>query len=259
MVKALILLQTLVFIFCNDLCLNKSFYTKEGDMHSRIWHCIRLAYKLLHVSWQIIHGYYRLLSIPQPMVSIFGAAKARPDDHYSDVARVLAGMFAEEGISVITGGGFGIMEAASCGVADKAPKGSFSIGIGVRSLGLERNACVHEFFMLDYFFARKWLLTHYSKAYIVFPGGFGTMDELMEVLTLIRTKTMVPVPIILMGVEYWTPFIQWLKDEVLKHNYIDVESLGLFALTDDPHEACEIAKKVCDIYKNLEAVDKEVV
>lgn len=228
-------------------------------MYSRIRHCMSLARKLLHVSSQIVYGYYRLLGVTQPMVSIFGAAKARPDEHYSEVARTLAGMFAEANISVITGGGSGIMEAASCGVTKNPRTTSSSIGIGVRSLGEERNSCVDYFFILDYFFARKWLLTHYSKAYIVFPGGYGTMDELMEVLTLIRTRTMVPVPIVLMGVEYWSPFIDWLKNEVLQHNYIDVESLNLFVLTDDPIEAFEIAREVCGIFKDIETVDREVL
>jgi uncharacterized protein (TIGR00730 family) len=227
-------------------------------MYARIRHCLRLARKLARVSWQIVYGYYRLLGIAQPMVSIFGAANAKQGDHYSVVARELAQMFAGAGISVITGGGSGIMEAASCGVTQHKRRGeASSIGIGVRSLGEKRNSCVDEFFMLDYFFARKWLLTHYSKAYVVFPGGYGTMDELMEVLTLIRTRTMVPVPIVLMGVEYWTPFIDWLKSQVLKHNYIDAESLNLFVLTDDPKEAFEIAGEVCDLFRNIKMEDKE--
>lgn len=227
-------------------------------MYSRIKHCMRLAYKLARVSRQIVYGYYRLLGITQPMVSIFGAAKAKPDDHYSEVAHDLARKFAESGISVITGGGFGIMEAASCGVTQQKPRGTASsIGIGVRSLGEERNSCVDAFFVLDYFFARKWLLTHYSKAYVVFPGGYGTMDELMEILTLIRTRTMVPAPIVLIGIEYWTPFINWLKNEVLAHNYIDADSLSLFVLTDDIKEAFEIAAEVCDLFKDIKMEDKE--
>lgn len=230
----------------------------QGEkMHSRLWHCLVLARKLLHVMFQIVCGYYRLQGVAQPMVSIFGAAKAKPEEHHTENARLLAGMFAEAGITVITGGGSGIMEAASCGVTERSPRGeAASIGIGVRSLREERNSCMDDFFMLDYFFARKWLLTHYSKAYVVFPGGYGTMDELMEVLTLIRTRTMVPVPIVLMGVAYWTPFIDWLKSEVLRHNYIDVESLNLFVLTDDPKEAFEIARDVCEVFKDVAMEDK---
>lgn len=223
----------------------KSFF---GDflMFTRLGYGFSLFYKLLRVSVQIVRGYYRLTAISQPIVSIFGSAKARLDEPYAEVAKNLAGMFSKAGITVITGGGPGIMEAANCGVNVQQGKKGFSIGIGVRSLkDEERNMCVDEFFMLDYFFARKWLLTHYSTAFIVFPGGYGTLDELMEVLTLIRTKTMKPVPIVLMGKDYWEPFVDWLRKDTLAHRYIDMPSLELFALVDDPKEAFEIAERIC--------------
>jgi uncharacterized protein (TIGR00730 family) len=214
-------------------------------MFAHLRYGFSLFYKLLRVSIQIVRGYYRLNAVPQPLVSIFGAARARLDERYAETAKELAGLFSKEGISVITDGGQGIMEAANCGVNVRQGTKGFSIGIGVRSLANERNMCVDQFFMLDYFFARKWLLTHYSTAFIVFPGGYGTLDELMEVLTLIETKTMEPVPIVLMGKDYWTPFVNWLKRDVLGHKYIDPSNLELFVLTDDPQEAFEIAKNIC--------------
>ena len=116
----------------------------------------------------------------------------------------------------------------------------------VKDLGENiRNLYVKEYFMLDYFFARKWLLTRYSVVFIVFPGGFGTLDELSEVLTLILTSKMKRVPIVLIGEEYWRPFMQWVTQEALKHGTVKEEHIKLFTVTDDLYQAFCLVRDKC--------------
>ncbi len=215
--------------------------------------------KLMRVSYQTVYGMWRLSKAPFPMVSIFGGARLPLDDAYANAVAQLARMLSKAGVSVLTGGGPGVMEAASCGAVteeegERKPIGK-TIGIGVRDLGEGRNPCVEDYFELDYFFARKWLLTRYSQAFVVFPGGFGTLDEMAEVLTLMNTKKLQRVPIVLYGVEFWSPFMTWLKNEVLLHNLIVEEDLELFVVTDDLNEAFNIVYKACLPF--IEDVNKE--
>ena len=166
-------------------------------------------------------------------------------------------MLVEDDISVLTGGGPGIMEAASCGAVPTKGTGR-SMGIGVKDLGEGKNPCVQEYFILNYFFARKWLLTHYSKAFVVFPGGFGTLDELAEILTLIQTKQLARAPIILIGKEYWAHFMIWVKGEALKHGTVVQEDINLFSVTDNLEEAFCIAKGACEPFKTVSLKNKNV-
>jgi hypothetical protein len=210
--------------------------------------CSALAYHFFHVFLQIIYGVWRVSKLPHPIVSIFGSAKVSQGDKYAQEANLIASLFVEQGISVLTGGGPGIMEAANCGAIRPKRKGEVkSIGIGVTTLNEPKNMCVEEYFELDYFFARKWLLTQYSSGFIVFPGGFGTMDELSEVLTLIQTKQMKKVPIVLVGKDFWRPFMQWVTEEAFPHGLIKAEHLKLFSVTDDPYAAFCFVRGQCDI------------
>ena len=215
-------------------------------MFGRLGASLRLFWRLLKVQFQILYGAWKILKLPKPIVSIFGSARMQLDDQYAHKAHDLAQKFAEENISVLTGGGPGIMEAASCAIAPIKGKGR-TIGIGVKDLGEGLNPCSHESFELSYFFARKWLLTRYSVGFLVFPGGFGTLDELAEVLTLIQTKKMKPVPIVLIGIEYWDDFMAWVKKETLVHKLIAPEDLQLLTLTDDLDEAFSIIRKECKV------------
>src|SRR6266478_3083950 len=141
-----------------------------------------LGWRFLRVFFQIIYGAWRVSKLPHPIVSIFGSGKIAQTDKYAREANEIATLLSETGISVLTGGGPGIMEAANCGIfKSKRQKTIRSIGIRVRGLDEPRSMCVEENFELDYFFARKWILTQYSSGFIVFPGGFGTLDELSEV------------------------------------------------------------------------------
>jgi len=214
-------------------------------MLRRLWHCLREFFKLLRVFWQMMYGVFRISKLRPPIISIFGGARVAGDDHYFKQAHELSRRLVEEDISVLTGGGPGIMEAASCGAI--VPKGGKTriMGIGVTGLGEKPNDCAQEFFSLDYFFARKWLLTRFSAGFIIFPGGFGTLDEMAEVLTLIQTKKMARVPIVLFGVEYWNPFMEWLRKEALKHKTVDETDLALFTLTDDLEQVFCLIRDEC--------------
>lgn len=203
----------------------------------RIWQVILFFFRFLRVFWQLLYGEWRMSKLTGTIVTVFGGSRLKRDDPYFGKAHELSAMLVKEGISVVTGGGPGIMEAASCGaIFDQEGRGK-SIGVGVRDLNEGRNQCVEEYFELDYFFARKWLLTRHSIAFAVFPGGFGTMDELAEVLTLIQTKKMPPLPIILFGKEFWQPFMNWITDKALKHGLVSENDIKLFIITDSLQEA----------------------
>lgn len=200
---------------------------------------------LMHVMWQMIYGCWRVSGLKQPIVTIFGGSQIMPTDFYAKKASDFAHMLVKNDISLLTGGGPGIMEAASCGILLEEGKG-MSMGIGVE--GLEGpNRCAHVYFMVDYFFARKWLLTRFSSAVVVFPGGFGTLDELFELFVLIQEKKMKDVPVILVGSEFWNPLFVWLRDMVeKKHNLIAMQSLHLFKIEDDLDQVLCLVKNSCD-------------
>lgn len=201
---------------------------------------------LFHVFWQMLYGTWRVSKLEMPIISIFGGHSFKLDDPYSQHAEKLAHMLAQADISVLTGGGGGIMEAASKGAIIKINGiASKSIGIGVKELDEFRSPYVTEYFELDYFFARKYLLTRYSIGFVIFPGGFGTMDEMFELLTLMLTKKTPRMPIVLIGEEFWNPLIEWMKTEWLMHNVIKKEDLELFHVTNDINRAYSLVCNVC--------------
>ena len=215
-------------------------------MFSRLSMCCSLAFLLMHTFFQIVYGAWKISGPGGPYVSIFGGARFAQDDPYAHKAHALASMLVDANISVLTGGGPGIMEAASCGAVDPQATAK-SIGISVKDLGEGRNPCVQIYIEMDHFFARKWLLTQYSSAFIVFPGGFGTLDEMAEVLTLIQTKQMKPVPIVLIGKEYWDPFMHWIKVEAIKHGTVSEKDVDLFTVTDDLDQAFCLVRDKCAV------------
>lgn len=213
----------------------------------RISWCCGLFFRLIRVVFQIIYGAWQISKLPRPIVTIFGGARLSKKEPYWEIAHQLSNKLVEANISVITGGGPGLMEAASCGAIPRLGGKGVSMGIGVKDLGEGKNTCVQVYCQLDYFFARKWLLTRYSNGFVVFPGGFGTLDELTEVLTLIQTKKLKRVPIVLIGVEYWKDFLAWINNEALQHGLIAPEHLTLFTLTDDLEEAFCLLRDACEI------------
>lgn len=167
-------------------------------------------------------------------VSIFGSARVKPDDLYYQKAESLAKCLAEKGFSVITGGGPGIMEAANKGAAAGGGK---SVGMNIR-LPFEQKPNPYANVSIDYkyFFIRKVMFVKYAVAYVIFPGGYGTLDELFEALTLIQTKRIKSFPVVLMGNDYWKGLLQWLRGTMLKDNKILPEDFDLIKIIDDPDE-----------------------
>ncbi len=216
-------------------------------MIKRLALCCRVFFRFLRVFWQLIYGVWRVSKLPKPIVSIFGGARFKDDDFYFRKAHELGQRLVAGNISVLTGGGPGIMQAASCGAMVHKEGKTRMMGIGVTDLNESSNPCVQEYFNLNYFFARKWLLTRFSSAFVVFPGGFGTLDELAEVITLIQTKKLERVPIVLFGTEYWAHFMLWLRQEALKHGTIHENDLKLFTVTDDLEQVFCLIRDECKV------------
>jgi uncharacterized protein (TIGR00730 family) len=175
------------------------------------------------------------LSKLQYAVTIFGSARTLPDDPYYKKAEELARQLALKGFSVITGGGPGIMEAANKGAAEAGGK---SVGMNIR-LPYEQKPNRYANISIDYkyFFIRKVMFVKYAVAYVILPGGFGTMDELFEAMTLIQTKRIKSFPVVMMGSEYWQGLIDWLKNTMIRDGKIDKEDLDLIQVFDDPEDA----------------------
>lgn len=189
-----------------------------------------------------------------PSVTFFGSARLKPGSRYYEEASRLAYMYAESGFNVVTGGSNGIMEAANKGAFESGK--TESIGLNIH---LPHEQKTNEFTTMsvefDYFFVRKVMLVKYSYAYVVFPGGFGTFDELFEALTLVQTGKIFPISIILVGVDFWTPLLDFLKTSPLDLETISHKDLELIKLTDDPVEAIEITKQ--NIINKLDELEKE--
>ncbi len=199
---------------------------------------------MVRVTVHVTYGIFKISKLKRSPVTIFGGTRLQRSSIYMQQATQLAHMLASSGIPVLTGGGPGIMEAASCGALSVHKGLITSIGISVKGLdtGIEHSACPRTVIEMDNFPARKWLLIHYAIGFAVFPGGFGTLDELMELLTLIQTKKRVQAPIVLIGKEYWKPFIQWVHESALKNRLIAPEDVKLFYITDDIHDAYQLLK-----------------
>lgn len=173
-----------------------------------------------------------------PAVSIFGSARSAPDSWAYQGARQLARTLSDNGIAVVTGGGPGIMEAANLGASEG--QGS-SVGLNIE---LPREQLANPYLDIDldfrYFFTRKFLLIRYAIGFAIFPGGFGTADELFELLTLVQTGKLYPRPIVLVGEEFWEGLVRWLKSAVSPNHYISVKDQELIQVVADAQAAAEI-------------------
>ena len=170
--------------------------------------------------------------------SFFGSARTKPDDPDYLLARETAKVVGESGMSVITGGGPGLMEAANRGAKDA---GALSVGLNIE-LPFEQGGNTHCDIALEfhYFFVRKIMFVRYASGFVVFPGGFGTMDELWEALTLIQTDKVRQFPVVLVGTSYWSGLVEWAADRMLSEGNIAAEDLKLWTLTDDPAEVRDV-------------------
>jgi uncharacterized protein (TIGR00730 family) len=170
--------------------------------------------------------------------SFFGSARTEPDDPEYELARETARIVGESGMAVITGGGPGLMEAANRGAKDA---GALSVGLNIE-LPFEQGGNRYCDICLEfhYFFVRKIMFVRYASGFVVFPGGFGTMDELWEALTLIQTGKINEFPVVLVGTDYWRELVDWVSDRMLGEGNISPEDVDLFTMTDDPEEVRDV-------------------
>jgi uncharacterized protein (TIGR00730 family) len=202
---------------------------------------VRDLWRIFRVMAEFTEGFEELASVG-PAVSIFGSARAVPDEQYYKLAEQTAFELAKSDFAIITGGGGGIMEAANKGAADA---GGQSIGLNIE-LPMEQvpndfqNLSLH----FRYFFVRKVMFLKYAHGFIVFPGGYGTMDEFFESLVLIQTLKQASFPVILMCSEYWEGLTSWIKTKMLgEHKYISPEDLNVFTMADDSQTAVRIIRE----------------
>jgi uncharacterized protein (TIGR00730 family) len=191
------------------------------------------SWRMFRILGEFAQGFEEMADVDKA-VTIFGSARLKADDPYHGKAERLAASLATQGYAVITGGGPGIMEAGNKGAFEA---GGRSIGLNV-DLPHEQDPNPYQTDELKfrYFFVRKVMLVKYSTAFVVFPGGFGTIDELFEALTLVQTKKVTPFPIFLVGVEYWRGLVQWLQGTLVRHGTVSEHDLHLFKVVDDVDE-----------------------
>ena len=199
------------------------------------------SWRLFKILGEFVEGVEALHELG-PAVSIFGSARTQDDDPVYGHAREIAGAFAGAGFSVITGGGGGVMEAANRGAGEA---GGNSVGLNIK-LPFEQkpNEFANIQVEFNYFFIRKVMFMKYASAYIGLPGGFGTLDEIFEVITLIQTRRIKPFPVILAGSDYWSGLLAWIKDQLLGRGTISPDDMNIVQVMDDPEEMVSLVKKI---------------
>jgi len=197
-------------------------------------------WRIFRIMSEFVEGFEELAKIG-PAVTIFGSARTKASDKYYKLAEEISFLLAKDGYAIITGAGPGIMEAANKG-AKKA--GIVSIGLNIQvPVAQKPNRFVTKLLDFRYFFCRKVMFLKYAKAAVIFPGGFGTMDEFFETITLIQTQRINRFPVVLIGSEYWRGLVDWVKKSMLNGDRISVEDLDIFSIVDSPAEALGAVKK----------------
>lgn len=194
-------------------------------------------WRVLRILGEFVMGFDELAELG-PSVTVFGSSRTTPDDPMYEKAVETTRMLGEAGFTIITGGGPGIMEAGNRGAMEA---GAVSVGLGIE-LPFEQKT--NDYITLElgfrYFFARKTMFLKYAQAYLIFPGGWGTMDEMMEALTLVQTDKIQHFPVILFGSDYWQGLLDWFRDRLLTEGKISTGDLDLFTVTDSPEEVVEV-------------------
>jgi uncharacterized protein (TIGR00730 family) len=198
------------------------------------------SWRLFKILAELVEG-FETLSDVYPCVSIFGSSRVRSGEETYEKTVTIARKLAENGYHVITGGGPGIMEAANKGAREGGGK---SVGLNIH-LPMEQGPNPYADIRLDfrYFFVRKVMFVKYAQAYVGMPGGFGTLDEIFEAITLIQTKRIKPFPVILVGSDYWGPLWEWVRSTLLKRGFISPEDLDLVRMLDDPEDVVKTIKR----------------
>ena len=206
------------------------------------------TWRVFRIMGEFVEGFDELATLTRG-ISIFGSARSKPQDPDYAAALETAALLAKEGFAVITGGGPGVMEAANRGAFEA---GGLSIGCNIELPFEQRpNAYQTRSLRFKYFFVRKMMFVKYSLGFIIFPGGFGTLDELFEALTLIQTKKIRNFPVILFGSEYWTGLLNWINDYMLPQGKVNANEVRLFRVTDSPAEVVEIMKRSQSTIENV--------
>lgn len=205
------------------------------------------SWRVFRILGEFVQGFDELATVTRG-VSIFGSARTPETDENYVAARETGKLLAESGFEIITGGGPGIMEAANRGAFEA---GGTSIGCNIE-LPFEQanNPYQNRGLSFKYFFVRKTMFIKYSNAYVIFPGGFGTMDEIFEALTLIQTRKIRNFPVVLFGSQYWQGLLAWISSTMLREKNINAEDLGLIHLTDSPKDAVDFIIKCCGFDEN---------
>lgn len=196
----------------------------------------RESWRLFGIMAEFVEATDRLANV-RPAVTIFGSARVPPDSTYYQLAETIARKLSDTGLGVISGGGPGVMEAANRGAFEgKGP----SVGLNIQLPHEQRrNPYQNVSVGFKHFFARKYMFVRFAMAYVVMPGGFGTLDELMEALTLIQTGKSAKFPVILVGSDFWAGLLEWLKVRLVAEKMIDAADLGLIQVIDDPDQVVE--------------------
>lgn len=206
---------------------------KNDFIHEDTW-------RMFRIMSEFVDG-FEVLSKVGKAVSIFGGSRVRPSNRYYKLAEETAYLLAKEGFAIITGSGPGIMEAGNKGA--RRARGQ-SIGLNIQiPMEQKPNEYVDTLLDFHYFFIRKVMFVKYAKAFVIMPGGFGTLDELFESLNLIQTQRIDKFPVVMMGKKYWQGMLDWVNDTVLPHGMISKEDLDIFRITDNPRETVKIIKK----------------
>lgn len=213
------------------------------------------TWRVFRIMGEFVEGFDELATLSRG-VSIFGSARVQADQPEYDAARETAALFAKEGFAVITGGGPGIMEAANRGAFEA---GGLSVGCNIE-LPFEQksNSYLTRSLKFKYFFVRKMMFVKYSLGFVIFPGGFGTLDELFEALTLIQTRKISNFPVVLFGKRYWEGLLNWTREIALREGKISSKDLDLLHVTDSPSEVVRIVLESENSLKPLQKILSEV-
>ena len=214
---------------------------ENSDNMYDVWQDARIKdlWRVFRIMGEFVDGFEKLSEIG-PCVSVFGSARTKPGERCYEMGVTVSRKLVERGFGIITGGGPGVMEAANKGAAEA---GGMSVGLNI-DLPHEQHANPYidkeHLLNFNFFFVRKVMLTKYAQGFVVLPGGFGTMDELFEALTLIQTRKSTQFPVVLMGTSFWGGLIDWIKESMLERGNIAEKDLQLFRVTDDPDEAADL-------------------
>lgn len=206
----------------------------------------RDSWKIFQIMAEFVDGFQQLVDI-SPSVSIFGSARFKPDHPYYEVSEHIARLLSDSGFAVVSGGGPGVMEAANKGAfAGKSP----SVGLNIK-LPHEQSGNPYQDIGITfkYFFARKVMFVKYASAYVVMPGGFGTLDEMAEILTLIQTGKTKKIPVILFGSDFWEGLTDWFENTLIPQGTISPEDVNLYTVTDDPQA---VVDAIFDFYEGVD-------